>query len=107
MENNLLCPMQLIMAGIVVNGKPNFLTHKSTENEYCICIPDKDEIIRIPLETKGVTSYFSARKRLQSEYDDNIRDFELMLEDPECDPHFTDSTQLEQRYLNNLSRFKE
>eukprot|EP00957_Ditylum_brightwellii_P025952 1962277-Ditylum_brightwellii.AAC.1 len=75
MENNLLCPIQLRMAG-VVNDKPKFITHKPTENDHCICIPDRGKTLRIPLEIKGVTSYSSARKTLQSEYDDDsIRRF--------------------------------
>eukprot|EP00957_Ditylum_brightwellii_P138781 10578742-Ditylum_brightwellii.AAC.2 len=91
------------MAGIVVNDKPKFLTHKPTENDHCICIPDKGETLRTPLDIKGVTSCFSARKPLQSEYeDDNIRRFELTLEDPEWDPHSTDFAQLEQRYFDGL-----
>eukprot|EP00957_Ditylum_brightwellii_P074639 5671724-Ditylum_brightwellii.AAC.1 len=77
MENNLLYPMQLRMTGIVVNDKSTFLTHKPTENDHCICIPDNGETFRIPLEIKGVTSYFSARKTLQSEFkevgDEKIR----------------------------------
>ena len=108
MENNLLCPMQLRMAGIRVNDKPKFLTHKPTEDDHCICIPDKDEVIRIPLELKGVTSYFNARKPSLAEYDDdNIRKLELTIEDPEWDPHSPDFAQLEQRYFDGLGRFKE
>eukprot|EP00957_Ditylum_brightwellii_P201277 15324908-Ditylum_brightwellii.AAC.1 len=41
MKNNLLCPMQLRVAGIVVNDKPKSLTNKPTENNHCISIPDK------------------------------------------------------------------
>eukprot|EP00957_Ditylum_brightwellii_P129329 9865906-Ditylum_brightwellii.AAC.2 len=108
MENNLLCTMQLRMDEIVVNDKPKFLTHKPTENDHCICIPDSGEILRIPSEIKSVTSYVSARKPLQSEYDDdNSTRFELTLENPEWDPNSTDFAQLEQRYFDGLGRFKE
>eukprot|EP00957_Ditylum_brightwellii_P044187 3352919-Ditylum_brightwellii.AAC.1 len=34
MKNNLLCPMQIRMAGIVANNQPKFLAHKPTANDH-------------------------------------------------------------------------
>ena len=71
MEDNLLCPMQLRMHGTVMNDKPKFLLRDLTDDDHCFILQNEtlDDLLRIPLTIKGVSSVFPSRKTTQMEYE--------------------------------------
>ena len=82
MNHCLLCPMQLRLNDVAINERPKFLTIKPTDKDHSIICGD----LLIPLDLKGVTSYFPARKPTRVEYESCQR-IELTYPDPEWKPN--------------------
>ena len=73
LEHNLLCPMQLRLAGVQVNDRPKCMTHQPTEEDHAIVVKDEDDdrTIIIPLGLRGVTSYFNSRRPTKAQWEDD------------------------------------
>ena len=75
LTNNLMFPMQSRMAGFIINELPKFLAEDPDDNMHVIIVnvPLNSNItLVIPLELKGVKSYFMSRKPKASEYEDEL-----------------------------------
>lgn len=84
MEHALLCPMQMRLNGVIVNERPKFLTKNPTANDHAIIC----ELLTIPLDLAGVSSYFPIRKPSKEEYEECQR-IELTGTTPEWIPSDT------------------
>ena len=110
LEHNLLCPMQLRLAGVQVNDRPKCMTHQPTEEDHAITVKDEDDdrTIIIPLGLRGVTSYFNSRRPTKAQWeDDTITKVAITAEAPEWDPHTEEFSQLESNYFDSSDCFRE
>ena len=63
LDHHLLCPMQCSVAGVDINGCPNFLTNFPQENSHCIITKDEyGSRTVLPLALQGVTSVLNVLK---------------------------------------------
>ena len=92
MPNNLLCPMQLRDHGLSMNDEPKYMALTPTDDHHAITFCDHNtqrrDLLRIPLDLHGVTSYFPSRKPTRDEYEltpESLR-VELTAEAPDWDP---------------------
>ena len=88
-ENNLLCPMQMRIAGVHVNECPKFLCTQPDHRLHALVIPSKYGDYVIPCSLNGVTSYFPTFKPTTSDYElaeNEGRLLELTAEEPKWNP---------------------
>ena len=91
MPNNLLCPMQLRDHGLAVNDEPKYMALNPTEGHHAITFHDRNtqggELLQIPLELHGVTSYLPSWKPTKEEYENTPEHLrvELTTEAPDWD----------------------
>ena len=79
--------MQMRHNDVELDEKPKFLTKDPTEKSHAIVVRNADGNEQlIPLQLKGVTSYFPSRKPTKEEYENADLKFELTYETPEWDP---------------------
>lgn len=101
MKHNLLCPMQLRHNGVTVNERPKHCTPIPTHEDHSIIIPDGNYMI--PLDLKGVTSYFPSRKPTEEEAARFKVDgdyLELTAESPIWEPNSHMFQELESRFVD-------
>ena len=103
MDGNLICPMQVRMNDVKLDGKPKFLTEDPTNES---CENNIGTLITITLELKGVTSYFPMRKPTNHEFDHYPR-IELTYLTPEWDPHSTTFQEQEEALMDNKGKLHE
>lgn len=90
---------------VSVNEQPKFLTQQLTNQSHALVLnqdEDEEETI-IPLLLKGVTSYFSARKPSQQEYDASVdlgTRFDMTYAAPQWDPQATMFQEQADQYLD-------
>ena len=89
-----LCPMQLRMNEVSMNGIPKFLSDDPNDQSHALSFPNEEGYI-IPLSSKGMTSYFLMRKLTLDEYN-HCRCIELSYESPEWNPHSQSFAQQEE-----------
>jgi hypothetical protein len=82
MFHHLLSPMQMRMNDLVVNETPKFLTETPDEKDHAIIVGE----LLIPLELKGVISYFPVRKPTVDELETCVR-VEMTAQAPAWHPH--------------------
>ena len=100
LKNNLLCPMQLRHAGIVVNERPKHCTDDPTEDDHALILPDDTRIV---LQLDGVTSFFPTRTPTEEElsaYPSNGHYVEMTANFPEWDPQSERFQILESRLVD-------
>ena len=81
LHNNLLCPIQMRMYDVKVNGIAKYLDANTTYQTHSIAIQEQGETLLIPLHLHGVTSYFTSRKPTMEEYN-NCTYFSATAVDP-------------------------
>ena len=98
LEHNLLCPMQLRHAGLIINDRPKHCSPNPTREDHSIILPND---FNIPLDLIGVTSFFPTRQPTQDECQLLCQDgpsdvgllstltsyVEMTAASPEWDPH--------------------
>ena len=73
LRNHLMCPMQSRVVGVKINELPKFLADKPDNETHAVVMNDPldpQEPLIIPLQLKGVTSYFPIRKPTVGEFED-------------------------------------
>ena len=76
MENNLIPPFMMRLAGNEVDECPKFLSKNPTERNHSLYFPSQD--IRIPFQLKGIISYIPTRCPTKQELDNKQGEY-LML----------------------------
>ena len=113
MPNSLRCPMQLRDHGLAVNDEPKYMALNPTEEHHAISFRDRNmqggELLQIPLELHGVTSYFPSRKPTKEEYENTPEDLrvELTAEAPDWDPALKMFQQEEEAMLQADGQLKD
>jgi hypothetical protein len=106
-DHNLINPIQLQLNDIKCDLCPKFLATSPTDTTHSLSIPDDGETdYVIPLQLKGVTSYFPTRKPTQAEYD-GCQQLELTYHTPEWNPHVASYEQQEDALLDPTGRLRE
>ena len=87
MENDLLCPMQMRLADVVVNDCPKFVHENPTNATHSIIVKatEDDNALVIPLSLQGVTLYFLTRCPTDQELT-SCRSFDLTSDAPDSNP---------------------
>ena len=86
LEHNLLCPMQMRQNDVEVDEKPKYLTEAPTEKSHAVVVTNDNSRLVIPLQLRGVSSYFDSRKPTAQEYETSEAKYELTCHDLEWDP---------------------
>jgi hypothetical protein len=106
-SHNLVNPIQLKLNDVRCELCPKFLARRPTDTTHTISIPDDgDDDYVIPLQLKGVTSFFPTRKPTQEEYD-SCHHPELTYHSPEWNPHAVTYGQQEEALLDTNGKLKE
>jgi hypothetical protein len=96
--------MQCPINGVEINEVPKFLTKNPTTSTHSIWIADPTDAVHpytIPLQLKGVVSYFKYALPTSAEFEDpEIPHLELTAESPARNPYDKDFAQLEESHLN-------
>ena len=96
---HLMCPMQHRVNGVRISETPKFLADAPTSKTHAIEVDDPldpSEPLIIPLQIKGVTSYFSVRKPTVDEYEDeDLPHITMTAEGPEWEPCSSDFAEQE------------
>ena len=74
LTNDLMCPMQSLMARVRINEIPKFLAEDPDEKTHEIIVDDPlnpSETLITSLVLNEVTNYFPSRKPRSSEYEDD------------------------------------
>ena len=87
LHNNQLCPMQISMYDVKVNGIAKYLTNNTTDQTHSIVMYQQGETLLTSLHLNGVTSYFTSRKPTMEDYN-NSTHFSATYMEPEWDPHY-------------------
>ena len=107
MDCKLICPMQVRMNDVKLDGKPKFLTEDPTNESHAIlCEDNTGTLINITLELKGVTSHFPTREPTKHAFDNCLR-IELTYLTPEWDPHSTTFQEQEEALMDNTGKLHE
>ena len=88
MDHNLLSPIQIRVAGNIVNDVPKFLQASPKDLDHTITLssPDHDDLV-IPLQLDGVTSYFPSRKPTEDEMlNHDLPRYDLTANSPDWNP---------------------
>lgn len=86
MENNLIPPFMMRLAGIEVDECPKFLSKQPSESNHSMYFPSDD--IRIPFQLEGIISYVPTRCPTETEINDNDGNYLLLTPNvPKWDPH--------------------
>ena len=100
-EHNLLSPMQMRLNGIAVSECPKFLHPTPTDRTHAITIRrDDDDDYIIPMQLKGVTSYFPTRKPTLQELEEADLQFDLTADQPSWNPHSDEHQVLEDSFIH-------
>ena len=86
LSHNLLCPMQLRQNDVEVDERPKFLTTNPTEKSHAIVLTDEAGVLVIPLQLRGVSSYFNTRKPTAEEFETSEAVYDLTCNSLEWDP---------------------
>ena len=86
MENNLIPPFMMRLAGIEVDECPKFLSKDPTKKNHSMYFPSEE--IQIPFHLKGIISYIPTRCPRTEELEANEGGYLLMTPNlPSWDPH--------------------
>ena len=86
MEENLVPPFMMRLAGIDVNECPKFLAKIPSESNHSMYFPDAD--VRVPFQLEGIISHIPMRIPSTSELDEQTGSYLLLTPNmPTWDPH--------------------
>jgi hypothetical protein len=102
MDNNLLCPMQMRMNDVKIDGCPQFLAETYDDHFHLIHFPSDDNF-HIKLYLHGVTSYFMTRKPMIAEYQ-TCRNIDLTYKLPQWNPHSLTYSEQEEYFIKNAGQ---
>ena len=86
MEENLIPPFMMRLAGIEVDECPKFLAKSPTEHNHSMFFAEADT--RIPFQLEGIISYLPTRVPTARELDENTGSYLLLTPNmPKWDPH--------------------
>ena len=103
MENNLVPPFMIRLAGVEVDECPKFMCRSPSVKNHAICFKaDKwNEVeLQIPLQLYGTISYFPSRIPSQDELKD-CASYDLTPNSPTWNPHEESYASQEHRMLNH------
>jgi len=83
MKNSLICPNQLRANGLIVEDCPKHLAPRDKPSSHSIFVPEDN--LTIPLQLKGVTSYFTTRTPTINEVE--TCQWVHLSNDQDWDPH--------------------
>ena len=102
MENNLIPPFMIRLAGVEVDECPKFMCRKPSVKNHAICFKgDKwgQVELQIPLQLHRTISYFPSRIPTRGELKECIS-YDLTPNSPTWDPHEESYASQEHRMLN-------
>ena len=86
MENNLIPPFMMRLAGIEVDECPKFLSKQPTESNHSMFFPAEE--IRIPFQLEGIISYVPTRCPTEDELTHREGEYLMLTPNvPTWDPH--------------------
>ena len=95
--------MQSRIADVEINELPKFLAKNPDERTHAVVVDDpvSNEPLIIPLEIKGVTSFFPTRKPTRQEYEeDSIPKINMTSELPDWEPSTADFAEQESAMID-------
>ena len=107
MKHSLLCPMQVRENDIILNEHPKSMTENPTSETHAMSgVTDTNELLRIPLLIRGVTSTFHVSKPTLKQYELLPR-LTLTSADLTWDPQTKEYELAEAAMLDNYGELKE